>query len=74
MIKDRYPREWIIRQLQRFQGLSPGKGELGSHPHTDTTGGGWGYGGSHVSRGWSNQRPEYPFDERKKWPELLHWC
>ena len=26
MIKDGYPREWIVRQLQRFQGLSPGKG------------------------------------------------
>ena len=26
MIKNRYPREWIVRQLQRFQGLSPGKG------------------------------------------------
>ena len=26
MIKNRYPRKWIIRQLQRFQGLSPGKG------------------------------------------------
>ena len=44
------------------------EGELGSHSHTDTTGGGWGYGGSHESLGWSDQRPEYPFDERKKWP------
>lgn len=43
-----------------------GEGELGSHPHTDTAGGGWGYGGSHVSREGSDQRPEYPFDERKK--------
>ena len=32
MIKNRYPREWIVRQLQRFQGLSPGKGNWGPGP------------------------------------------
>ena len=26
MIKNRYPRKWFVRQLQRFRDLSPGKG------------------------------------------------
>ena len=30
MIKNGYPREWIVGQLRRFQGLSPGKGNWSS--------------------------------------------
>ena len=67
MIKNGYPRKWIVRQLRRLRGLVAGR-ELGSPPRGQILEKDDGAVGHPMSCGSPvGEKTAYPFDERKKW-------
>ena len=67
MIKNGYPRKWIVRQLRRLRGLVAGR-EPGSPPRGQILEKDDGAVGHPMSRGSPvGEQTAYPFDERKKW-------